>query len=65
LGARTWAENQTLTGYDFQKPAIEKPIGVAEYDLVRALPKPLDTCLPSIEELETKLSREINELGSP
>jgi len=50
---------------EYALSGIEKPIGVAEYDLVRALPKPLDTCLPSIEELETKLSREINELGSP
>ena len=27
-----------------------KPIGVAEYPLIRALPEPLDTSLPSIEE---------------
>ena len=35
---------------------IEKPMGVAEYQLVRALPQPLDTCLPSIEEIEAALS---------
>jgi len=33
------------------------PIGVAEYQLVRALPEPLDTNLPSIEEIEAELSR--------
>jgi hypothetical protein len=34
---------------------------VAEYQLVRALPEPLDTNLPSIEEIEAELSREENE----
>jgi hypothetical protein len=37
---------------------INKPIGVAEYQLLRALPKPLDTNLPSIEEIEAELGRE-------
>ncbi len=37
---------------------ISKPIGVAEYQLVRALPEPLDTNLPSIEEIEAEFSRE-------
>lgn len=32
------------------------PMGVAEYELVRALPKPLDTSLPTVEELEEELS---------
>lgn len=30
-------------------------MGVAEYELVRALPEPLDTKLPSIEQLESEL----------
>lgn len=34
----------------------DKPMGVAEYHLVKALPKPLDTCLPSIAALEAELS---------
>jgi len=29
---------------------------VAEYQLVRALPEPLDTNLPSIEEIEAELA---------
>lgn len=33
-----------------------KPMGVAEYQLVRALPEPLDTRLPTIEQLEQGLS---------
>lgn len=36
---------------------IGKPIGIAEYQLVRALPEPLDTCLPSIGEIEAELGR--------
>ncbi|MDD2709423.1 MAG: PDDEXK nuclease domain-containing protein [Verrucomicrobiae bacterium] len=42
---------------EYALSGIEKPIGVAEYQLVRALPKPLDTCLPAIEELENGLLR--------
>ncbi len=36
-----------------------KPIGVAEYQLVQSLPKRLKTDLPSIEEIEEKLSKEM------
>ena len=43
-----------------QLPWFHIVIGVADYQLVRALPEPLDTCLPSIEELETELSRELD-----
>ena len=46
---------------EYALSGMEKPMGVAEYQLVRALPKPLDTCLPTIEELETELSRELNQ----
>lgn len=34
---------------------IDKPIGVAEYQLVRALPEPLVTNLPTVEQLESEL----------
>ncbi len=44
---------------EYALSGIDKPIGVAEYQLVRALPEPLDTSLPSIEELETELSRDL------
>jgi hypothetical protein len=36
-------------------------MGVAQYQLVRALPEPLDTCLPSIEELEASLPAELKD----
>ena len=43
---------------EYALSGISTPIGVAEYQLVRALPEPLDTSLPSIEEIEAELSRE-------
>lgn len=44
---------------EYALSGIEKPMGVAEYELVRALPQPLDTNLPSIEEIEAELSRDL------
>jgi hypothetical protein len=41
---------------EYALSGIEKPIGIAEYQLVRALPDPLDTNLPSIEQIEEELS---------
>ena len=41
---------------EYALSGIERPIGVANYDLVRALPEPLDTSLPSIEEIEAELA---------
>ena len=46
---------------EYALSGIDKPMGVAEYQLVRALPEPLDTCLPSIEELEAELSRDLEQ----
>ena len=46
---------------EYALSGISKPIGVAEYQLVRALPEPLDTNLPSIAEIEAELSREVDE----
>jgi YhcG PDDEXK nuclease domain len=50
---------------EYALSGIDKPIGVAEYQLVRALPKPLDTSLPSIEEIEAELSRDLGEEEQP
>jgi predicted nuclease of restriction endonuclease-like (RecB) superfamily len=41
---------------EYALSGIDKPMGVAEYQLVRALPEPLDTCLPTIEEIEAELA---------
>lgn len=38
---------------------IQKPIGVSDYELTRALPENLKSSLPSIEELEAELSSDL------
>jgi predicted nuclease of restriction endonuclease-like (RecB) superfamily len=53
------SQNRLVAEYALS--GINKPIGVAEYQLVRALPVPLDTSLPSIEQLEEVLSRELEQ----
>ena len=35
---------------------INKPIGISEYELTRALPDNLKSSLPSVEEIEAELS---------
>lgn len=39
---------------------IDKPIGVAEYQLLQSLPEPLAQNLPSIEEIEAELAGEVS-----
>ena len=46
---------------EYALSGIDKPIGVAEYQLLRAQPTPLDTSLPSIEEIEAELSRDLEQ----
>lgn len=46
---------------EYALSGMDKPMGVAKYQLVHALPEPLDTCLPSIEELEASLPSELEE----
>lgn len=41
---------------EYALSGIDKPIGIAEYELVRALPEPLVTNLPTVEQLESELS---------
>jgi predicted nuclease of restriction endonuclease-like (RecB) superfamily len=41
---------------EYALSGLMQPMGVAEYQLVRALPEPLDTKLPTIEELEAELN---------
>ena len=40
---------------------VHKPIGISDYELGKALPKDIKSGLPSIEELESKLSQELEE----
>lgn len=50
---------------EYALSGMAKPMGVAEYQLVKALPEPLDTCLPTIEALEEELSRDLEQEGKP
>jgi len=42
---------------------IHKPIGLADYELTRALPKELASSLPSIEDIEAELSQDLETEG--
>jgi predicted nuclease of restriction endonuclease-like (RecB) superfamily len=50
---------------EYALSGIDKPIGVAEYQLVRALPEPLDTSLPSIEEIEAEFADDLDQEVQP
>jgi len=38
---------------------IHKPIGVSEYQLTQSLPDDLQTSLPTVEEIEAELAKEL------
>lgn len=48
---------------EYALSGIDKPIGVAEYELVRALPEPLVFSLPTVEQLEEELSEWRGDVG--
>lgn len=45
---------------EYALSGMARPIGVANYELVRALPEPLDTSLPSIEAIEAELQQDLD-----
>ncbi|GHT09610.1 hypothetical protein FACS1894170_00390 [Planctomycetales bacterium] len=47
---------QSADQIEYALSGIEKPMGIAEYQLVKALPEPLDICLPTIDEIESSLN---------
>lgn len=47
---------------EYALSGMDRPIGVANYQLVRALPEPLDTSLPSIEEIEAELQQDLDSI---
>ena len=47
------SQNRLVAEYALS--GIDKPIGVDEFQLVRALPEPLGTSLPTVEQLESEL----------
>ncbi len=40
---------------------LDKPIGISEYELTRALPDNLKSVLPTIEEIEAELSANLQD----
>ena len=40
---------------EYSLRGVDKPIGVSEYELMRALPTNLRSALPSVEEIEAEL----------
>ena len=54
-------KNQLVAEYALS--GIAKPMGVAEYQLLRALPEPLDTSLPTVEQLEEELNAGLEDGG--
>lgn len=67
VGQLPWGHNLVLltklkdpqTRIAYAQRDSNKPIGVAEYQLVEALPKELQTSLPSIEQIERELGDEV------
>lgn len=55
--------NKTVV--EFSLKGIDSPIGVADYELAKAIPKELKGELPSIAELEAEIEKEYQELKSP
>lgn len=55
--------NETVIKYSLQ--GIDTPIGVSDYTLANALPKQLNTEMPTVEELEAEIDREYEELKTP
>lgn len=50
---------------EYALSGTDKPMGVAEYQLVKALPEPLDVFLPTIEALEQELSLDLEREDKP
>ena len=42
---------------EYALKGVKKAIGVSEYELTRALPKKFQPSLPTVEQMETKLTR--------
>jgi len=42
---------------EYALKGIEKPIGVSEYQLTKAIPEKLKGVLPSIEEIESEMNQ--------
>src|SRR5690606_19777165 len=52
-------KNKNKVTAEYALRDVSKPIGIAEYQLTNAIPEDLKAELPSIEDLEEELEREI------
>jgi hypothetical protein len=57
------SKNEILAEYSFA--GIDQPIGIATYELTRALPKELQSSLPTIESIEAELGEIAKEEPPP
>ena len=57
------SKDQVTAEYALRK--MDQPIGIAEYNIVKTLPKNIQTELPTIEELETELTRKMKPSKKP
>lgn len=55
--------NKTVVEYSLK--TINSPIGVADYEFAKALPKKFKGTIPSIKELEQEIEKEYQELKTP
>lgn len=55
--------NETVVKYALK--GIKTPLGVAEYEFAKSIPKQIGQELPTAEELENELEKEYEELKSP
>jgi len=53
--------DRLLAEYSFA--GIDKPIGISTYELTRALPKALQSALPTVEEIEAELGQTLKRIG--
>jgi predicted nuclease of restriction endonuclease-like (RecB) superfamily len=53
--------DRLLAEYSFA--GIDKPIGISTYELTRALPKALQSALPTVEEIEAELGETLRRIG--
>jgi hypothetical protein len=58
------ARNVRQIAAEYSLRDMEKPIGVADYELTRALPEKLASSLPSIEAIEAELAHQLGETDS-
>lgn len=55
------AKDNLKDPYIFDFITLDKPIGISEYELTRALPDNLKSVLPTIEEIEARLPAGLQE----